>query len=104
MNVKPIFERNETPTLEEYLKRCGVNDPQEYINANWVEEYVAYNNIKDGVQKLRDAILDDGKIVLVCDCDCDGYCATTIAYQFLTYQGCLRTILLSYFIAANNMD
>lgn len=87
MNIKPIFERNETPTLEEYLKRCGVNDPQEYINANWVEEYVAYNNIKDGVQKLRDAILDDGKIVLVCDCDCDGYCATTIAYQFLTYQG-----------------
>lgn len=87
MNVKPIFERNEIPTLEEYLKRCGVNNPQEYINANWVEEYVAYNNIKDGVQKLRDAITDDGKIVLVCDSDCDGYCATTIAYQFLTYQG-----------------
>lgn len=87
MNVKPIFERNETPTLEEYLKRCGINNPQEYINANWVEEYVAYNNIKDGVQKLRDAITDDGKIVLVCDSDCDGYCATTIAYQFLTYQG-----------------
>ena len=36
MNVKPIFERNEIPTLEEYLKRCGVNNPQEYINANWV--------------------------------------------------------------------
>lgn len=87
MNVKPIFERNETPTLEEYLKRCGINDPQEYINANWVEEYVAYNNIKDGVQKLRDAITDNGKIVLVCDSDCDGYCATTIAYKFLTHQG-----------------
>lgn len=87
MNVKPIFERNEIPTLEEYLKRCGVNNPQEYINANWVEEYVAYNNIKDGVQKLRDAITDNGKIVLVCDSDCDGYCATTIAYQFLTHQG-----------------
>lgn len=87
MNVKPIFERNEIPTLEEYLKRCGINDPQEYINANWVEEYVAYNNIKDGVEILRDAITDGGKIVLVCDSDCDGYCATTIAYQFLTYQG-----------------
>ena len=87
MNVKPIFERNETPTLEEYLKRCGINDPQKYINANWVEEYVAYNNIKDGVQKLRDAITDDGKIVLVCDSDCDGYCATTIAYLFLISHG-----------------
>ena len=46
MNIKSIFERNETPTLEEYLKRCGVNDPKEYINANWVENYIAYNNIK----------------------------------------------------------
>ena len=87
MNIKTLFNSNETPTLEEYLRRCGINDPQEYINANWVEEYVAYNNIKDGVQMLRDAILDDSKIVLVCDCDCDGYCATTIAYQFLIYQG-----------------
>ena len=87
MKVKPIFKQNETPTLEEYLKRCGVEDPKEYINTNWVENYIAYNNIKDGVEVLRNAICDDGKIVLVCDSDCDGYCATTIAYKFLTYQG-----------------
>ena len=47
MNVKPIFEQNEIPTLEEYLKRCGIDDPEEYINVNWVENYIVYNNIKD---------------------------------------------------------
>ena len=72
MNVKPIFEQNEIPTLEEYLKRCGIDDPQEYINANWVENYIVYDNIKVGVEMLRDAIVSNGKIVLVCDSDCDG--------------------------------
>lgn len=87
MNVKPIFEQNEIPTLEEYLRRCGIDDPEEYINANWVENYIVYDNIKVGVEMLRDAIVGNGKIVLVCDSDCDGCCATTIAYKFLTYQG-----------------
>lgn len=87
MNVKPIFERNEIPTLEEYLKRCGINDPQEYINANWVENYQEYRQIESGIIKLENAIKSNKKIVLICDSDCDGYCATTIAYQFLVHQG-----------------
>ena len=65
MNVKPIFEQNEIPTLEEYLRRCGIDDPEEYINANWVENYIVYDNIKDGVEMLHNAITSDGKIVLV---------------------------------------
>ena len=36
MRVKPIFKQNESPTNEEYLRRCGAEDPKEYINANWV--------------------------------------------------------------------
>lgn len=87
MNVKPIFERNEIPTLEEYLRRCGINDPQEYINANWVESYQEYKQIESGIIKLENAIKSNKKIVLICDSDCDGYCATTIAYQFLVHHG-----------------
>ena len=64
MNVKPIFEQNEIPTLEEYLRRCGIDDPEEYINANWVENYIVYDNIKDGVEILHNAITSDGKIIL----------------------------------------
>ena len=87
MNVKPIFERNETPTLEEYLKRCGVDNPKEYLNANWVESYKEYKQIQSGVIHLQEAIKSNKKIVLICDSDCDGYCATTIAYQFLIHHG-----------------
>ena len=87
MNIKTLFNSNESPTIEQYLERCGVDDPQEYLKGNWVENYIHYDNIKDGVEMLHKAICDDGTIVLVCDSDCDGYCATTIAYKFLTYNG-----------------
>ena len=87
MNVKPIFKQNESPTIEEYLRRCGINNPREYINANWVESYKEYRQIQSGVVRLQEAIESNKKIVLICDSDCDGYCATTIAYQFLVHQG-----------------
>lgn len=87
MRVKPIFKQNESPTIEEYLRRCGVEDPKEYINANWVESYKEYRQIQSGVVRLQEAIESNKKIVLICDSDCDGYCATTIAYQFLINHG-----------------
>ena len=92
MNIKTLFQKNEIPTIEEYLKRCGVENYNHYINppANAVESYTKYDNIDNAVYYLKRAIdLVDthNQIILVCDCDCDGYCATTIAYQFLINQG-----------------
>ena len=92
MNLNILFQENEVPTIEEYLKRCGVENYNHYINppANAVESYTKYDNIDNAVYYLKRAIdLADtyNQIILVCDCDCDGYCATTIAYQFLINQG-----------------
>ena len=87
MNIKALFNSNESPTIEQYLERCGVDDPKEYINANWVESYKEYRQIQGGVIRLQEAIESNKKIVLICDSDCDGYCATTIAYQFLVNHG-----------------
>lgn len=87
MRVKALFNEGESPTLVEYLRRCGISDPKKYIETNWVENYTVYNNINNGIEMLRNAIVNNGKIILICDCDCDGYCATAIAYQFLISQG-----------------
>lgn len=92
MNLKTLFHTDEIPTIEEYLKRCGVEDYKHYINppANAVEPYIKYDNIDIGVNYLERAIKlskEHCRIILVCDSDCDGYCATTIAYQFLINQG-----------------
>ena len=86
MNIKTLFNSNESPIIEQYLERCGVDDPQEYLKGNWVENYIHYDNIKDGVEMLRKAICDNSTIVLVCDSDCDGY---TSAATLINYLNCL---------------
>ena len=93
MKVKALFKQNETPTVIEYLARCGVASPKNYDNppASVVESPYKYYNMDKGIEVLEEAIADvtehNKSIVLICDCDCDGYCATTIAHQFLTSCG-----------------
>ena len=91
MKIKSLFNQNEMPTINEYLRRCGIDNPIEYLNpsARWIESPMDYDNMDKAVTILEEAINSgvDNKIIIVCDCDCDGYCASTIAYQFLESQG-----------------
>lgn len=91
MKIKSLFNQNETPTINEYLHRCGIENPIEYLNpsAKWIEPPMNYDNMDKAITILEEAINSgvDNKIIIVCDCDCDGYCASTIAYQFLESQG-----------------
>ena len=89
MKIESLFQQNETPTINEYLRRCDVVDVDSYLNppASFVEPFNNYDNIDDGVNVLEQAIyganINDKTIILICDSDCDGYCASTIAYKFL---------------------
>ena len=94
MKIKPLFKENETPTILEYLARCGVDSPKNYDNppASVVESPYKYANMDRGIEILEQAIAtvkDDPHkyITIICDSDCDGYCATTIACQFLKACG-----------------
>ena len=97
MKIESLFKKNETPTINEYLRRCGVVDVENYLNppASFVEPYENYDNIEKGVEVLEGAIYEanihDKMILLICDSDCDGYCATTIAYKFLLSEGVSST-------------
>lgn len=91
MNVKPLFNNNESPDLKSYMSKLGV-DLDTYKDPNFVESYELYDNINNGVKLLEDAIERckknlKYKIVIVCDSDCDGYCSTTMAVQFLLSEG-----------------
>lgn len=95
MKIKPLFKENETPTVLEYLARCGVDAPKHYDNppASVVESPYKYANMDKGIEILEQAITTVKKddmhkyITIICDSDCDGYCATTIAFQFLKACG-----------------
>lgn len=91
MNVKPLFNNNESPDLKSYMSKLGV-DLDTYKDPNFVEPYSLYDNINNGVKLLEDAIECckinlKYKIVIVCDSDCDGYCSATMAVQFLLSEG-----------------
>ena len=85
MRVEALFNNKETPTIEEYLKRCGVTYPN-YLNpkADANEPFIEYDNIDDAVELLDKAInqsIHHNKwIVIVCDSDCDGYCSSAIPF------------------------
>lgn len=93
VKVNSLFKQNETPTISKYIERCGVISFEEYQNpaSKWIESPYRYFNMDAAVQLLEEAIKatkeQDKSIYIVCDCDCDGYCATTIAYQFLMKCG-----------------
>lgn len=89
MNVKPLFDNDKDITLNEYLRRCGIDDPVGYINPSneVIESYAQYDGMGNACALLYDAITSDKYIVIVCDSDCDGYCSSAMAYQFLIDQG-----------------
>ena len=76
MNVEALFKQNEIPTIEEYLKRCGVTYP-DYLNpkADANESFDNYDNIDSAVDLLKKSIDMSIKhkkwIVIICDSDCD---------------------------------
>ena len=58
MKIKPLFKENETPTVLEYLARCGVDAPKSYDNppASVVESPYKYANMDKGIEILEQAI------------------------------------------------
>lgn len=89
MNIKPLFNNDKDITLEGYLRKCGVESPKDYIELNSLVAYcsiespLCYDNMEEAIELLADAIVDTKDIVIICDSDCDGYCSSAIAYQFL---------------------
>ena len=95
MNVKPLFDNDKDITLNEYLRRCGVDDPIGYINPSneVIESPMFYDNMCEAVALLKRVIESDGEIVIVCDSDCDGYCSSAMAHQFLIDFGVPETAI-----------
>ena len=53
MKINSLFSDVSEISIEEYLLRCGVSNPTQYMKAKTVEETTKYDNI----DKARDLIL-----------------------------------------------
>lgn len=53
MKIKSLFDNLNDIEISEFLLRCGVNNPIQYLKAKTVEDTIKYDNIDEA----RDLIL-----------------------------------------------
>ena len=89
MQVNNLFESNEEITLENYLNRMGIDNINKYLKppTSVLDSCYLYDNIKECVNTIKYHILNDDRIAIVVDSDCDGSCSSYIMYKYLKLQG-----------------
>ena len=86
MKINPILnEINSDSFLLDYLTACGVEDSKKYLEADLscVQSPWLYPNMKEAVDRLRQAPKRDDKIGILIDCDYDGISSAACLHNFL---------------------
>ena len=86
MKIKPLLNKiNSDSFLLDYLTACGVEDSKKYLEADLscVQSPWLYPNMKEAVDRLRQAPKRDDKIGILIDCDYDGISSAACLYNFL---------------------
>lgn len=89
MQVQNLFEPNEEITLENYLKKMGIDNINKYLKppTSVLDSCYLYDNIRECVDIIKYHILNDDRIAIVIDSDFDGSCSSYIMYKYLKLQG-----------------
>ena len=86
LKVKPLLNKvNKNKFIQEYLKALGVEDINLYLNpdSSCLDDVKSYPNMEKAANLLCKAIINERKIGLLVDVDCDGMCSATIIRTFL---------------------
>lgn len=85
MKVKIINSNTYDNYVPHILAELGIEDIEEYLNPtiNSLNDYTLLENIEDGAQLVKETLEHNEKILLVVDCDVDGYTSSAILYQYL---------------------
>ena len=60
MKINPLFDDVDF-TIEEYLLRCGVENPTQYLTGQIVEPYTNYDNIDECAEEIIKFIKKENK-------------------------------------------
>ena len=86
MKINPILNKiNSDSFLLDYLTACGVEDSKKYLEADLscAQSPWLYPNMKEAVDRLRQAPKRDDKIGILIDCDYDGISSAACLHNFL---------------------
>lgn len=86
--------------LEELLKERGVKDLDLFLNPNdeLIQSPETLDNIEEGWKLLEDSLYNNQKILLIADCDVDGFTSAAILYQYLKTVYTETAPKIDYFI------
>jgi single-stranded-DNA-specific exonuclease len=86
VNTELNNKRNELSPIELVLKNRGITNPFEYthLTDKAIHHYSLLNNIEEAKNCLMDHINNGDRIGILTDPDVDGYCASSIIYQYLS--------------------
>ena len=86
LKIKPLLNKvSKNKFIQEYLKALGVEDINLYLNpdSSCLDDVKFYPNMEKAANLLCKAIINERKIGLLVDVDCDGMCSATIVRTFL---------------------
>lgn len=71
--------------IENLLTAYGIQDLEKYLNPTFesIQNPEDFNNIKEGAELLINSCNNKEKILLIVDCDCDGFTSAAIFYQYV---------------------
>ena len=85
MKYKLVNENFKSDYGKQLLRARGVEDVELFLNpdASCIQSPSDLANINEGAELLYNVVLKKGHILLVVDCDCDGFTSAAIMYQYL---------------------
>lgn len=84
LTCKLVNENFKSDYIKNLMKSRGVNNLEEYINPDIfkIQSPLALENVKFGAMTYYSAVTNGTNILLIVDCDCDGFTSAAIIYQY----------------------
>ena len=85
MKYKLVNENYKNEYVANLLKARGVEDVESYMNPHeaMIQDPSMLDNIEKGAELLYETISKNDNIVIIADCDCDGFTSAAIMYQYI---------------------
>lgn len=83
MKYKLIGNNNIYSPIETVLKNRNINSDLFCLDESVIEDYNNFDNLQEGINILLKHINNKSKIVMVVDCDVDGYTSFAILYSYI---------------------
>lgn len=97
MKYKLVNENYRSNYIPNLMQARGVENFEDFLSYDGNQNWSLLDNLKKGIACITNVVTTRKKILLIVDCDCDGFTSAAIIYQYLSYLR-FDTDLVTYLI------